>query len=109
MLDNANLFGKDDYPTLIEDGLRMMENRKPSQGWKGNQQHVQVQTTGGTFAQPGQRGRQGKGRDVSKDECFSCGTIGHHAKDCSGGSNQEKTGTNFFNMEEEAGLLESDL
>ena len=108
-LDNANLFGKDDYLTSIEDGLRMMENHKPSQGWKGNRQYGQVQTTGVTFAQPGQGGRQGKGRDVSKDKCFSCGTIGHHAKDCPGGNNQEKSGTDFFNVEDEAELLESDL
>ena len=35
-LDNANLLGKEDYPTSIEDGLRIMENHNPSQGWKGN-------------------------------------------------------------------------
>jgi len=27
-LNNANLYGKDDYLTSIEDGLRMMENHK---------------------------------------------------------------------------------
>jgi hypothetical protein len=108
-LDNANLFGKDDYPTSIEDGLQMMENHKPSQGWKGHQHHAQAQTTGVTFVQPGQGGRQGKGRDISKDKCFSCRTVGHHAKDCPGVSNQEKTGTDFFNVKDEAEHLEADL
>ncbi len=111
-LDNSYLFGKDDYPTSIEDALRMMQNHKPTHPQKtGLRNEQQLQSDGVTFAQTGQGGRQGKGRDASKDKCFNCGTVGRHAKDCQNNAEagKEKSGTNFFNVDEEADQLEADM
>eukprot|EP00804_Cyclotella_cryptica_P005150 CCRYP_018673-RA/>CCRYP_018673-RA protein AED:0.44 eAED:0.64 QI:0/0/0/0.5/1/1/4/0/733 len=98
-LDNAHLFGNDDYPTLIEDGLRMMENHKPSHSSREqNQLTTQVSSSGVTFAQPGQTNRTGRQRDISKDKCFNCNEMGHHAKDCqkdAGDGGNERQGPIF--------------
>eukprot|EP00804_Cyclotella_cryptica_P006127 CCRYP_010733-RA/>CCRYP_010733-RA protein AED:0.37 eAED:0.37 QI:0/-1/0/1/-1/1/1/0/397 len=112
-LDNAHLFGNNDYPTSIEDGLRMMENHKPSHSSRAqNQWTTQVSSSGVTFTQPRQTNRTGRQRDVSKDICFNCNETGQHAKDCqkgAGDEGNEKTGTDFFNVDEEAAALKEDL
>ena len=50
-----------------------------------------------TFTQPGQVGRKGLGRDNVKEKCFSCVSIGNHAKDCPNGGEPDETkeGTDF--------------
>eukprot|EP00804_Cyclotella_cryptica_P029929 CCRYP_017819-RA/>CCRYP_017819-RA protein AED:0.41 eAED:0.41 QI:0/-1/0/1/-1/1/1/0/194 len=67
--------------------------------------------SGVTCAQTGQTGRQGRQRNVSQDKCFNCGSLGHHAKDCIKDGNQEaeKSGADFFIVEDEALALEEDL
>eukprot|EP00804_Cyclotella_cryptica_P008701 CCRYP_018547-RA/>CCRYP_018547-RA protein AED:0.32 eAED:0.32 QI:0/-1/0/1/-1/1/1/0/427 len=108
-LDNANLFRKDDYPITIEDRLRMMNNHKPSQtGRTVRQAHGNIESSGVTFEQPGQSGQSSRQWDISNDKCFNCGCAGHHTKDCKK-EQGAKTGTDFFNVDEEAAELEEEL
>eukprot|EP00804_Cyclotella_cryptica_P004287 CCRYP_013486-RA/>CCRYP_013486-RA protein AED:0.93 eAED:0.93 QI:0/0/0/0.5/0/0/2/0/352 len=88
-----------------------MENHKPSQQVRVQRQlAAQAVSSGVTFTQPGQTNCTRRQTDISKDKCFNCSAMGHHAKDCpNGASGGEKTGTNFFNVEEEAAALEEDL
>lgn len=110
-LDNLCLFGKDDYPTSIEDTLRMMQHHKPTQTVKNNHHGRQIQSDGVTLAQLDHGGRQGWSRDTSTDKSFNCGAIGHHAKDCPGedGVPNKKEGTDFFNLEDEVNQLDVDM
>lgn len=90
----------------------MMQKHKLSQGSRAVRQGpVQVQSSGVSFAQPGQPGQTSQQCDMLKDKYFNCGSVGHHAKDCTGGSNAgaEKSLTDFFNVEDEAAALEEEL
>jgi hypothetical protein len=49
-LDNAYLFGNDDYLTSIDNALRMMQNHKLTQTAKNSCHQRQIQSEGVTFA-----------------------------------------------------------
>ena len=78
-LDNANLFGNDDYPKSIEDTPRQLNNHKSTgvTNWRQRDGMVVQDATGVDFGQAGQIQR-----DKTNDKCYHCLEKGHHVKEC---------------------------
>ena len=110
------LFGKDDYPTSIEDYLRMMQNHKLTQTVKSNHHSSQILSDGITFAQPGHGGTHGWGSgEVEKEHfkgqmlqlwCYwsSCEELTRQRR----WTKQEGRDW-FFNVEDEVNQLDADM
>eukprot|EP00804_Cyclotella_cryptica_P009344 CCRYP_009005-RD/>CCRYP_009005-RD protein AED:0.36 eAED:0.36 QI:20/0.12/0.11/1/0/0/9/0/1019 len=106
-LDNANLFGNDDYPKSIEDALRQLNNHKSTgvSNWRRRDGMVVQDAAGVAFGQTGERQR-----DKSNDKCYHCLEKGHHAKECpKREADERQEGADFFNVEEEAQEIEEEL
>ena len=74
---------------------------------------VQPEPDGVACPQPAQKmkGIDKDGRDMPKDECYNCGTVGHHTKECPKLTANEKQdfqrlGMKQVNIMEDAGVQE---
>jgi hypothetical protein len=104
MLDNANLFGDDDYPKST---LRHLNNHKSAgvSNWRRRDGMVMQDAAGVAFRQPGQREH-----DKSNDKCYHCLEKGHHTKESpKRASDEQHEGADFFNVDEEAAEIENEL
>jgi len=82
----------------MEQALRYLQNYKGKSGHvDGASRHPRNRNRGNrkgdegvAFHQQGGARKGGGGRDISNDECYNCREKGHHAKDCSQLSENEK-------------------